>query len=91
MQLDPLMTVFSALLQALQTEGEVHEVHPGRVELQVLQIPDTRTYPVMQVQLLPLRVMNCDWSHMVQVVEFVQVRQPSSKLPQLAHCELTRV
>ena len=90
-QLDSLRTVFKLVSHASQVEGSEQEVHASRVELQGLQTPETRVYPLMHTQLLLLRVMNFDWSQDVQTVELEQMRQPSIKLLQVSHCEPARV
>ena len=70
---------------ASQTEDEEQEVHPTMVELQALHTLDWNRYPGMQMQLVPLRVMNCDWSQVVQSVVLEQLLQPVNKLPHVTH------
>ena len=73
----------------MQAVVELHAVHPTRVELQVLQIPDTKAYPVAHTQLLLLSTMNWVESQVVHTLELEQVRQPSIRLLQLVQVDPT--
>lgn len=72
-------------MQVVQTEVLLQFVHPTRELEQATQVDPLRAYPVVHMQLLPLRSQLAALLHEVHTDVEVQVRHPGIELEQVAH------